>query len=180
MCTNDHLLWQAVAQQDDRQAFGQLFDRYYDLLCRLAGRLIGCGDLAEEIACDVLVNLWQQRHRIVLRTALRPYLMRAARNQSIDYLRQQARQLRADQADLTQVMAGSSPEEEAIFKETIQRLAQAISALPPQGQHIFRLSRDEGLKYREIADQLDISIKTVETHMRRSLIFLRQQLQVVE
>ncbi|MEL6721316.1 MAG: sigma factor-like helix-turn-helix DNA-binding protein [Bacteroidota bacterium] len=53
-----------------------------------------------------------------------------------------------------------------------------MESLPPQGKHIFRLSRDKGLKYREIADQLNISIKTVETHMRRSLIHLRSRILV--
>ena len=56
-----------------------------------------------------------------------------------------------------------------------QKVEAAIESLPPQGKHVFRLSRDKGLKYREIAELLNISIKTVETHMRRSLIHLRKR-----
>lgn len=74
------------------------------------------------------------------------------------------------------VMTGSTPEEKLIYKEGAQTIAQIINALPPKGKYIFQLSRDKGMKYHEIADFLNISIKTVETHMRRALIFIRAQL----
>ena len=71
-----------------------------------------------------------------------------------------------------------SPEERIFYEETRGIIQEAINALPPQGKYIFRLSREKGLKYKEIAEMLNISIKTVETHMRRSLIFLRHEVKL--
>lgn len=176
MYIDDHTLWQAVVQSHDRKAFEQLFHRHYDSLRAYAYRIVGSDELAEEVVCDVMVKLWSKRHSLTLYSTLKAYLLRATRNQAIDYLRRQAQLPYTYEAGGIDQDHVPSPEEEIIFSETRGRLHEAIAALPPQGQHIFRLSRDEGLKYREIAEQLNISIKTVETHMRRSLIFLRREM----
>ncbi|MEM6339429.1 MAG: sigma-70 family RNA polymerase sigma factor, partial [Pseudomonadota bacterium] len=101
----------------------------------------------------------------------------AVRNQAIDYVRKQNRE-RSFKGEIDRDYESNyaSPHDRVVGEELGKKVDAAIESLPPQGKYIFKLSRYKGMKYREIADLLDISIKTVETHMRRSLIHLRSQI----
>jgi len=175
---SDQVLLQAISRQDDRRAFAHLYQRYYPTLRAQGLRILGEPELAEEVASDILLKLWQRREELTLRHSLRSYLCTAIRHRCIDHLRKRLRHLRAMPAPgpYTPERVSPSPEEETIYRETVMRLEQAVASLPPQGQHVFRLSRDEGLQYREIAVKLNVSVKTVETHMRRALMALRQEM----
>ncbi|MEM1325259.1 MAG: RNA polymerase sigma-70 factor [Bacteroidota bacterium] len=173
----DILLFARIKQQDDFKAFEQLFDRHRLYLCRYVQKLVTCEYQAEEIVSDVFMKIWKNRKDLHISSNVKAYLNMCVRNLSIDYLRRQRRH-RSAYARLSekQPEIETSPEADFIYHELSDYLQQAITKLPPKGQHIFRLSRDEGMKYREIASELQISIKTVETHMRRSLISLRSAL----
>jgi RNA polymerase sigma-70 factor (ECF subfamily) len=175
---HEELLYR-MTQHDDPWAFGYLFRQYYKPLCRQACHIVSCTYRSEEIVSDVLLKLWNNRRQLAINTSLNAYLFAAVRNQAIDYLRHQARHRRlVANIDTAMESGDGSPEDAIIFSEVNRMVERAIDALPPRGRHIFRLSRDRGLKYKEIAELLNISIKTVETHMRRSLIFLRDELGV--
>ena len=154
-----------------------LYQRYNTLLQRKAISIVQCPHAAEEIVSDVFVKLWNNRQSNCLPLNCRSYLFTAVRNQSIDYLRKVSR-LRQRAAVLEGDFDSgyASPLEDVIGGEVQQAITAAIAALPPKGRHIFLLNREAGLTYNEIAIQLNLSIKTVETHMRRTLIFLRQRL----
>ena len=170
-------LLEMIRKDDDDRAFEELFHRYYAVLCQRVRGMIDCPHRTEEIVSDVFIKMWNNRRKLSISSSLKAYLFTAVRNQAIDFLRKQARNRTIDGEIRSAVPSTySSPEEAVIFEEVSDAVEAAIEALPPQGRHIFRLSRDEGLKYREIASLLNISIKTVETHMRRSLIFLRKEL----
>lgn len=172
--------YSAIAMRSDGIDYRQLFRNYYSVLCEKAYRMVGCRQKAEEIVSDVFIKIWKNREELNIKSSIKAYLFMAVRNRSIDYLRHLSRR-KIMLAELCPADHESShypsPEECLLYRELEQQIQTAISALPPRGQHIFRLSREEGLKYQQIADQLGISIKTVETHMRRSLIFLRARLQ---
>ncbi|NJO86916.1 MAG: RNA polymerase sigma-70 factor [Lewinella sp.] len=132
---------------------------------------------SEEVVSDVFIKVWKNRQQLRVTTQVRYYLYTAVRNQAIDRLRKRIKE-RSFKSELAletepQTISG---EDYLIGQELAGRIESAIVNLPPQGQYIFRLSREEGKKYREIADLLNISVKTVETHMRRSLIQLRASL----
>lgn len=168
-------LLRRVLEQQDPNAFDALFKRYYVSLCQQAFSLTRCHQKAEEAVCDVFTKIWQRRHSLSVSTKAQHYLCRAVRNQAIDYLRREARErLCRDELQTGQGGMLPCPQQRLEAQEMRDQLDAAITSLPPQGQHIFRLSREEGLKYREIAELLGISVKTVETHMRRSLIHLRE------
>lgn len=162
---------------NDAEGYKKLFYSFYPVLCEKAASIVSCQQKAEEIVSDVFIKIWLNRDQLTIKSSLPAYLHMAVRNQSIDYLRRWAKRRMINGELPPDSDSGySSPEEYLIFSETNQEVQDAIEALPPRGRHIFKLSRDEGLKYQEIADKLNISIKTVETHMRRSLIFLRLRL----
>ena len=174
---SDERLFERFRLHRDGRAFELLFHRHYDRLCRhVRGQFPG-SHRAEEIVNDVFLKLWRQGERVAITSNFSSYVKTAVRNQSIDYLRRVRRraaisceldsELDSDYHDPFVQLAGS---------EMAHRIEVAIAQLPPRGKEVFLLSRDEGLKYREIAEQLGVSIKTVETHMRRSLIQLRSAL----
>ncbi|MFN7116952.1 MAG: RNA polymerase sigma-70 factor [Saprospiraceae bacterium] len=158
--------------------FEELFHTYYGPLCRFAFTLVNSTEAAEEIVSDVFLKVWRNKENLVIKSSLQSYLFTSVRNQSIDYLRKVVR-LRTLPEEISPEIPSDydSPEERAIWEELELLIENAINALPPQGRKIFRLSRDNGMKYHEIAEHLHISIKTVETHMGRSLKHLRETLQ---
>lgn len=174
-------LFRQVTETNAYPAFRQLFRLYYAPLCRYAVRFVRSEEVAEEIVADVFVRLWRNRAQIQLHASFHGYCYRAVKNQSLDYLRSSNR-LHASHSELTDAhqaltVSGESPEQDVIEQEFDLLLNNAIAQLPKQGQLIYRMSRDEGLKYREIAGQLGISVRTVETHMGRSCQTLKTQLQ---
>lgn len=175
------MLFHQVTAGDAYPAFCQLFRLYYGPLCRYAVRFVRSGEVAEEIVADVFVKLWKNRSQIHLYASFHAYCYRAVKNQSLDYLKSSGRQ-HASHSELTDAhhtltASGQSPEQGVLDQEIDALLDNAIAQLPKQGQLIYRMSRDQGLKYREIAGQLGISVRTVETHMGRSFQTLRARLQ---
>ena len=128
-----------------------------------------------------LLKIWKNRNQIEVHTSFEAYMYRAVRNQALDYLKLKSyRNREKDSLDAIQWnLAYSdqhSPLEEIVFDEFYTEVESCINKLPRQCQIIFRLSREEGLRYREIAERLNISVKTVETQMGRALKVLREQL----
>lgn len=163
---------------EDQNSFGRLFHQYYEPLNRFALTLVDSPETAEEVVSDVFIKMWKNRAAFSIKTSLRAYLFTAVRHQAIDYLRKAMR--RRNSADEIQPDYPSdyqNPEDGTISEELEQMIETAIESLPPQGKKVFRLSRDQGMKYHEIAEHLNLSIKTVETHMGRSLRHLRAVLQ---
>lgn len=171
-------LYRRVVAQDDRAAFDRLFRLCYGELCTFAYRFLPRKEWVEEAVLDVFTRLWHRRAEIHIQGSFRSYLYSAVRNQCLDYLRRHARA----EGKWTTAMpdigdAGQNPEQHLLYGETERRIEAAIESLPERCRLIFRLSRDQGLKYQEIADMLQISIKTVETQIGRALQRLREALE---
>ncbi len=174
------VLFKKVVQDGDYIAYRELFTRYYYSLCTYAMRVVAGREVAEEVVADVFVKLWKNREHIEVHTSFEAYIYRAVRNQSLDYLKLKLHRV-YERETLESIQWNPayadhySPMDELVFNEFYDRVENHISNLPRQCQIIFRLSREEGLRYREIAEQLKISIKTVETQMGRALKVLRER-----
>ena len=163
-------------RRGEEDAFDHLFRLWYQPLCRYACRLAdGDMDEAEDLVQQSFAKLWEQRSRIDVSWSLKAYLYKAVHNACLNRVR--AQKVRSRYLDFTaqQMDAMHTPPEDT-SPELMERFRQAMEALPPQCRHIFELSRFESLKYREIAEQLGISIKTVETQMGKALRTMRTQL----
>lgn len=163
-------------QHGDEAAFDSVFRRWYQPLCHYACRLVG-GDMdeAEDLVQQAFVKLWESRVQLKVNWSLKAYLYRSVHNACLNRLR--AQHVRSKYLDYTAQQPDAMhtmPDDTA--PELRERFQRAMDALPPQCRHIFELSRFESLKYREIADQLGISIKTVETQMGKALRVMRVQL----
>jgi RNA polymerase sigma-70 factor, ECF subfamily len=174
------VLFGRVVASGDYNAFRELFTHHYRALCNYAMRVVATRETAEEVVSDVFVKLWKNREQIEVHTSFQAYIYRAVRNQALDYLKLRVhRQNERESLDNVQWNMSHadhfSPAEELSFNEFYDHIEGCIQRLPRQCQVIFRLSREEGLRYRDIAERLDISVKTVETQMSRALKVLRER-----
>jgi len=160
------------------QAFEQLFKEHFKSLYAYAYTILKNEATAEEIVQNVFYKIWEKKVPDTIQTSLKAYLYKAVYHESLNYLKHQ--KIKAQYH--THVMHGSkdeadhTPSRKVLVKELEEKLRQALNTLPPQCRTIFQMSRFDGLKYQEIADELGISIKTVENQMGKALKQLRVKL----
>lgn len=163
------------------KSFCELFTLYYQPLCIYAMRVVNYREIAEEVVSDVYMKLWKNREQITVHTSFEAYLYRSVRNQALDYLKLKTYRPQKNEpleaVDRSTAYADyHTPSDELCFNELFDEVECLVNQLPRQCQLIFRLNRENGLRYREIAEHLQISIKTVETQMGRALKLLRKRL----
>ena len=163
----------------DEAAFDTVFRDNYAHLVRMAESLVRERALAEEIAQDVMLELWRRRETIEVEQSFRAYLLRSTRNRALNHIRHQRIVMR--EATIAAAAAESaralSAEDEMMGTELERAVRSAIASLPDRTREVFQLSRERGLKYVEIAAVLGISVKSVEKRMGQALAELRQRLE---
>ena len=174
---NDSDIFEAI-RRDDNGAYEIVFREYYRPMSAYAFRFLGDLSASESIVQDVLLRLWQKRHEIMITSSLQHYLFRSVKNHCINYIEHE--KIKTGYQNYVIRNEDDRSEYSEFFLEfgLMNRIQTAIAALPEKRQEIFRLAREDGLKYREIADRLQISIKTVETQMTLALKQLRESLKV--
>ena len=171
----DQLL--AAIRNGDETAFKTLFYSYYDQLYRQAFRYVKDAQVAEEIAQDIFVNLWKGRKKLTLHTSLDAYLSVSTRNHSLNYLKSRYARQRAQTLEVTDNILSDAPGVESISPEELRALLEkAIASLPEKCRIVFTLSREHGLTYQEIADELGVTKETVKTQIKIALQKLRHAL----
>lgn len=161
----------------DKSAFGVLFNEYYEATCHYVIRVIRDRDTTEEIVQATFVNLWEKRALIRSDISFKSYLFRSAYNTALNYIKHKkvVANYVARKQEKIELVQQNYVSHQPDF-ELQKKIEQAVGDLPPQCQKVFRMSREEGLKYHEIADELGISKKTVEVHMGKALKLLRMSL----
>jgi RNA polymerase sigma-70 factor (ECF subfamily) len=162
----------------DEQAFEWLFRQYYEKLCQWAYHYLRDLDSSEEVVQDLYYNLWRNRASMEFHVSAKSYLYKAVSNNCKMLIRKKGRHS-AIEADLALQNPGTAvePVELLEVKEIREVVNRTLEELPEKPAQIFRMSRYEGLKYREIAEKLSISIKTVEANMGKALKIFRKNLQ---
>ncbi len=165
-----------VLRIENAEQFEALFHEWYPVLCRASHRVLRDKSLAEEIVQEVFVNLWEKREQIVVQGAWKSYLYRSALNRSFNEIKRAQRTQGDGEALMSLLPDGADSSELLRRNELSARIEKALDTLPPVCRHVFVLSRHEELSYKEIAEQLNISVKTVENHMGKALKRLREEL----
>lgn len=172
----DYLLAK-VLQDDDYHAFEQLFLVGFSPLRSFCKKLVHVNEVAEELVSEVFFKIWNNRKAIVIASSPKSYLYTAVRNISFDHLRKEKRYSLTNLDNLVTVPCDYfDPEKRSEFAELQERVDKAIAKLPKQCRLVFQMSRDQGLRYSEIAEKLNLSVKTIETQMGRALKSLRKSL----
>lgn len=164
-------------QKNNKKAFDALFRKYYPSLCQLAFLIVKSEEIAEEVVQEIFINIWEQRNRLKIKKSLRSYLFTATRNKALNYLSSEKKRLVYEKNALieySEEITGSGENNEELEMKLM--LLNAVDNLPKKCKEIFKLSREEGMTYQEIADHLNISKKTVEAQMGIALKKLRAYL----
>lgn len=161
----------------DINAFEMLFRTFYQPLCNYAYTFVQDRDEAEEIVQNTFLNVWEKRDNLSIHTGVKPYLYAMVRNACLNVIKHEKVK---QQHIAIELVAGEKSADSVtrtvVAAELETRISQAMNKLPEQCRLVFKLSRFEELKYAEIAEQLNISVKTVENQMGKALKIMRDQL----
>ncbi len=162
---------------DNMIAFDILYKKYSRRLLKFSFSILKSREESENILQDVFLNLWENRHKVENDSSVKYYIFTIAYNSSISLIREKARETKfIDFLKLRQNLAQEPVNVELEFNELKNRIDQIIDHLPQRQKEVYRLHRDEGLKYHEIAEKLKISVNTIENHMSRALKTIRKEL----
>jgi RNA polymerase sigma-70 factor (ECF subfamily) len=148
--------------------FEKLFKEHYNTLANYAHSIVKNREDSEDVVQDVFIKLWQNSPQVVSTPQVKFYLYTATKNTCISLLRKQAGKTFIEPEDIADTTSKAATADPALF------IHQALALLPPQCLAIFKLSRFGKLTYQQIADELGISIKTVEKQMGKALRIMRE------
>ena len=158
--------------------FKILFKKYYSDLLRYCLKFVRKPEIAEEIVQDQFIYLWEKRNSIKITSSIESYLFRSVRNKSIDYLKSSYVKLNFENEDAILNKQGNlNPYNEIEIKELVTIIEQVIIKLPEKCYTIFTMSRNAGLSNKEIADKLEISVKTVENQITIALRKIKEHIE---
>ena len=160
-------LVEKIVHQDDHGAYKQLFELYYHRLFQFAYSITHSKESSEEIISDVFIKIWTKRKSLLQIRNKHLYLYIATKNQSINYLAKirKSETFSLDECVVEFQSIYFDPEQLMITAEMLKRIQSAINQLPPKCQLIFKLIKEDGLRYKEVAELLGLSIKTIENQM---------------
>lgn len=164
----------ARLKRSDKQAFRQLFDQFYKYLLVTAINVLGDREMAKDMVQDVFFELWKRRETLMIQSSLKSYLRRAAVNKILNHIKR-SKKFDNTEPDHYQHL----PQAEASVQEELEAgdlqgvINQAIESLPERCRIIFTLCRLESLSHKQVAQQLNISTKTVENQMTKALKILK-------
>jgi len=166
--SHELLLIQKRIAESEEQALAELYQQFHKKLQLFSKAIVRNDELAEELVEDVFVKLWCNRSRITEIENITVYLYVAVKNKSLNTLSRKATELVTSGFDFLDIDVNDEtpgPQDLMITAEMMQRMHKAIEALPPRCKMIFKLIREDGLKYKEVAEILNISVNTIDAQM---------------
>lgn len=165
----------------DQKAFAKLYSLFRYKLCRFSYTIIHNREIAEEIVEDIFVSLWNNRDSIYKIENLPVYLYVSVKNRSLNELSRKAKELITSPYDFLDFEIDDkvdNPHDKMITNEMLQRMHKAVNDLPARCKMIFKLVREDGLKYKEVSQILNISVNTIDVQMAIAVKRICQSLQV--
>ncbi len=159
---------QQRAAAGDEEAFKKIYYHFYKKLYLFSLALVKTKEAAEEITEDVFIKIWQKKGQISAIYNLRVYLYIATKNTALSYLAKKAKENLTEPFDNINIDLYKStvtPEELMITAEMFRKIQLQVEALPPRCKMIFKLIREDGLKYKEVSDILNISVNTIDVQI---------------
>lgn len=171
----DELLWK-IAINDDKEAYRALFDLFYPGLCLYAKRYVDERAVAEDLVQDVFVTLWEIRKKIKIESSVRNYLVVSVKNQCLNYLKREGYKHSYIETCLSNNTDPSDYNEFYLLTELQKLLDEALAKLPETYRLIFEMSRLENKSNTEIAEKLNIPLRTVERYKAKAIDILKKDL----
>ena len=174
---NMQAIYRRIAEDNDPAAFTTFFRVYHPKLLRFALLYVPSKHQAEDVVSDTMVQLLRRRQNVFRMKKLEGYLFMSVKNQALNHIKKKKVGLEDDEeyATLKQpVLEDTTPLRQLLDDELRERIRVATERLPPRRQRVYRLVKDEGLRYRQVAELLNISDRTVEHHLESALKDLRR------
>ncbi|MCW3101346.1 MAG: polymerase sigma-70 factor [Chthonomonadaceae bacterium] len=167
-----------IAFKSDQSSFEKIYTCYYNRLFRLALSIVKSEEIAEEIYDDVMLIIWEKRQQLILINNLTVYLYVSVKNASLRHLSRDNKlsQVNIDEIDIEICDIAPTAQDQMISIEFLKEINMVIEKLSPQCKIVFKLVKEDGLKYREAAEILNISVKNVEYHIGNALKKIGQHL----
>ena len=173
----DEQLLIKLLKQGNEKAFTSLFRQYYKDLVMFAGNFLPEKQVCEDIVQSVFVNIWEKRTNMDINVTLRSFLLRSVKNSCLDELRHRKVVMEHENSmDPLENDRDLSTEQQLLYSELISHLNKALRQLPEKQREVFEMSRIQGNKYKYIAVKLNISERTVEDRMAKTILALRKYL----
>jgi RNA polymerase sigma-70 factor (family 1) len=158
-----------IARFDDQQAYKELYSAFYSPLFQFVNQLVHSREAAEEIISDVFMKIWERRSELETISNLRVYCFVAAKNLSLNHMEARRRMATLPIEDQSEIAFHGDPEQIMITGEMMKRIRTAIDGLPYRCRLVFQLVKENGFRYRETAEILHCSVKTVENQLAIAL-----------
>jgi RNA polymerase sigma-70 factor (family 1) len=172
--TNDTNLLIGRLRSGEEAAYKALFTEYYKVLTVFANKYLRDIEASKELVQDLFVHLYERRENLDINSSLKSYLFRSTHNRCINYINAQKIRVKyAEHVNFTTDIQDNNLEHQVNTAELEHALYKAIGELPPKCRSIFKMNRFEGLSNTEIAEQLKLSKRTVETQISKALKILR-------
>ncbi|MCM4169381.1 ECF RNA polymerase sigma-E factor [Arenibacter antarcticus] len=172
---NDFTLLNAL-KKGDVKAYTVLVNNYHHKLCVYAFSLTNDSDLSEDIVQNVFMNIWRKRNALKGDLVLKSYLYKSVYNEVIDQYRKQKNMLPLEKKHLEALTSVMEDYDDYSLEKLSHMVKKEIEKLPPKCRHTFLLSKQDGLTNIEIAEYLNVSVKSVEAHITKAFFILRKSL----
>jgi len=164
--------------EGDKEAFRYFFEKYYTDFCNLVNIYLHDSDMSEEIVQDVFIYFWENKGKIKIESSVKLYLLKASKNKSINFLRNEKTKNRIlRKISLFTNNNNCTPENVLESNQLREIIKTSVESLPEKCRQIYIFAKEKNMTYKEIASELDISVKTVENQMGKALKRLREILQ---
>lgn len=174
---DDEIFIKKALQLNPKDGCELLFRRYYKPLCSHAIRYVYSKEIAEDLVSDVFCKFWKNESYKNITSSFRSYLFRSVRNTAFTYLRSEFNTVeKSEKYEMVEVTENLKADSICMYEETLARVKLLVDSMPPQCKKIFLLSRFESKGNKEIAEELNLSLKTIEAHMGKALGIMRKGL----
>lgn len=174
---DDELFIRRTLQQNMRLGVEMLYRRYYQPLCTHAVKFVRSREVAEDLVSEIFYQFYTQATFLDITTSYRLYLFRTVRNRAYNYLRWDLnRKAELSEANQKAILDEHCPDQISQFEELYHDVEEAVNRLPLERRRIYLMRKFEGMRYQEIADELNLSVKTVDVQLTRANQYVRNAL----
>lgn len=174
MRIEDKIIFNEI-KNGNKVVYESLFADYYESLVHFAEKYVFDQHTSEDIVQELFIHVWEEASRMEIKTSMKAYFFQAIRNRCLNHLKSLKVKDKRNLLYIEALLYGDD-DAELYDPEIIEKIKFAIDELPPQMARVFRLKLLEGLKQDEIAVELDISVNSVKTHLKRARVKLREAL----
>ena len=171
---DDELFIRKNLEENPRLGVELLYKRYYQPMCTHAVKFVGAREVAEDLVSEIFFDFFSQNKFLEITTSYRLYLFRTVRNRAYNYLRWDLSR-KAELVEVAQkpILHEQQPDQISQYEELYHDVEEAVNRLPLERRRIYLMRKFDGMKYQEIADELHLSIKTVDVQLNRASQFVR-------